>query len=83
MLIQFDTVRHELFVKSDDGSTIEVTQWWAEGPYGHLRDGETEEAHDWCTATRYGDYVMVKDPAIIGPGGRRKGRSRPRARRTR
>lgn len=62
MLIQYDTKRDELFVKYDDGRTLEISEWFAEGPYGYLKDGETVTFDDHCTASRNGEYVMVYDP---------------------
>lgn len=77
MLIQADTARHEIFVKNPDGSTTEISKWWRGGPYGYLKNGETVEFDDWCTATRYGDYVVVIDPAIVsGPRPKRRRKAR-------
>jgi hypothetical protein len=62
MLIRYDTKRDELFVKYDDGRSLEVSEWFEQGPYGYLKDGETVTFDDHCTATRRGEYVMVYDP---------------------
>ena len=48
----------------DKGATFEVRDWFAECERsGHLKDGETERAHDGCTWTRHGAHVVIAEPS--------------------
>lgn len=64
MFIEANTKTREVFIKFDDGATIEVRRWFRKGDTGFLKNGETVEYPDWCTATRMGSYVMWTDPGI-------------------
>lgn len=81
MRIEADTTTKEVFVRFDDGSTIDVRLWSPEGDTGYLKDGETVEFDDWCTATRMGAYVMWIDPNVL-PSLRRRRLERQAPRRT-
>lgn len=64
MQVQANTNTREVFIKFDDGATIDVRLWSPRGDTGYLKDGETVEFNDWCTATRMGSFVMWTDPGI-------------------
>lgn len=50
----------------DKGATFEVREWFPECERsGHLKDGETERAHDGCTWTRHGAHVVIAEPERV------------------
>lgn len=46
MIIEANTKTREVFVKFDDGSTIDVRKWFTKGDTGFLKDGKTVEYPD-------------------------------------
>ena len=43
---------------------MDVRGWWPGCDTGYLKDGETVEFEDGCTATRLGGYVVWSDPGL-------------------
>lgn len=64
MQIQVSTKNHELFARFADRSTLDIRAWWPGCDTGYLKDGETEEFSDGCTATRVGMFVVWVDPGL-------------------